>query len=156
MIDDDKIVAEDLILKNLNKQKAVMTKASPLLQNSIQRAAHHPIDSFLAECGFATKTSTPTSNTNRARSIKEELTFYTSNAEKSMSFEQFWNKYQGDLPLLVTLVREYNIRPATSVASEGLFSVAGYVQRKQRSSLSPETLRYSMILRDQKLLASLL
>ncbi|CAF1290950.1 unnamed protein product [Didymodactylos carnosus] len=58
-----------------------------------------------------------------------------------------------EIALLTTIVRRYNIIAATSVASESAFSIAGYVQRKQRASLAPTTLRQLMILRDyQKLL----
>jgi hypothetical protein len=49
---------------------------------------------------------------------------------------------------LARLVRHYCIMPMTSVASESAFSMAGYIQRKHRSSLSATTLRYSMLLRN--------
>jgi hypothetical protein len=42
--------------------------------------------------------------------------------------------------------------PATSVASESAFSVAGYVMRKNRCSLAASTLKKTMILKNfQKL-----
>jgi hypothetical protein len=37
---------------------------------------------------------------------------------------------------------------ASSVASESAFSIANYIQRKERSSLSAENLRYSIFLRE--------
>ena len=60
-----------------------------------------------------------------------------------------------ELPHLAALVRAYNIQPASSVASESLFSIAGYVPWKQRSSLTANTLCCSMVLRDRDILASL-
>lgn len=115
-----------------------------------------PIDLFLTECGLSmTRVPTASIPNHRSRSMKEELGMYTGAAEGGCSFERFWNDFQFNLPRLSRLVRSFNVRPATSVASESLFSVAGYVQRKQRSSLAPETLRYSLILRDQKILSTL-
>ena len=37
---------------------------------------------------------------------------------------------------------------ATSCASESAFSIAGYLQRKARSSLSSMTLRFSMLCKE--------
>ena len=83
----------------------------------------------------------------RSLSIKEELSMYVSTYKQSKDFESFWNEKQNMLPTLSLLVRRYSIIPATSVASESAFSVAGYIQRKQRASLSPTTLRYLMLLK---------
>ena len=38
--------------------------------------------------------------------------------------------------------------PATSVASESSFSIAGYINRKERSSLSSSQLRMTMCTKD--------
>jgi hypothetical protein len=43
----------------------------------------------------------------------------------------------------------------TNVDSESAFSVAGYVQRKQRSSLAARTLRKTMILRNYDIVLKL-
>ncbi|CAF4788840.1 unnamed protein product, partial [Rotaria sp. Silwood2] len=63
-------------------------------------------------------------------------------------FQEYWNKIQHYLPILTRMVRHFCIMPITSVASESAFSMAGCIQRKQRSSLSATTLRYSMLLRN--------
>lgn len=66
------------------------------------------------------------------KTTQEELAFYIENVKSSPIFEYFWTTYENELPYLSTLVRSFNIRPATSVASESLFSIASYVHRKQR------------------------
>ena len=117
---------------------------------------------FLANCGvpphasLTTATATTTTfNATRQRSIKEELAFYLDRVQACQSFQDFWSSYEFELSHLAALVRAYNIRPTASVASESLFSIAGYVQRKHRSSLVSNTLRYSMVLRDRADLAAL-
>ena len=145
-----------MILKRAMRDESRQSSQSFGRADLPQQQTNDPIDLFLTECGLAITWLPATSIPNhRSRSIKEELGMYTGAAEGADSFEQFWNEFQFNLPRLSSLVRSYNVRPATSVASESLFSMAGYVQRKQRASLAPETLRYSLILRDQKILATL-
>ncbi|CAF3479145.1 unnamed protein product, partial [Rotaria sp. Silwood2] len=67
--------------------------------------------------------------------IKAELSPTTNN------FQDFWTSYCTKLPRLSSLVRRVNVIPATFVTSEALFSVASFLQRKQRASLSSRTLR---------------
>ena len=80
-------------------------------------------------------------------SLKEEISMYLSTCKTSNDWQGFWNDHHRSMPLLASFVRRYGIIPATSVASESAFSVAGYLHRKQRSSLSPSTLRYLMVLK---------
>lgn len=80
-------------------------------------------------------------------SLKEEICMYLSKCKTTNSLQGFWNENQTTMPLLASFARRYGIIPATSVASESAFSVAGYINRKQRSSLSPSTLRYQMVLK---------
>ncbi|CAF4842072.1 unnamed protein product [Rotaria socialis] len=97
-----------------------------------------------------------TYNTVRQRSIKEEFAFYLDRVQGGQPFQEFWSSYEMKRPRLAALVRAYNIRSVSSVASESLFSIAGYVQRKRRSSLASNTLYYSMVLRDQDILPTLI
>jgi hypothetical protein len=48
-----------------------------------------------------------------------------------------------------TIVRKYCIIPSSSVPSESAFSVANFIQRKERNSLSSKCIKYSMVLRDR-------
>ena len=79
--------------------------------------------------------------------LKQEFSVYVSTSKSSRDFQSYWNDKKGALPILSTFTRRYNCIPATSVASESAFSVAGYVDHKQRASLSPKTLRYLMLLK---------
>ena len=60
----------------------------------------------------------------------------------------YWRDHERKLPKLSSLVRKYGMIQASSVASESAFSIANYIQRKERSSLSAKNLRYSIFLRD--------
>jgi hypothetical protein len=115
----------------------------------------NPLDRFLIGCRLITTSSTR-SHSNRRRSAQEELIYYNNNIQSDESFEDFWNRHKNELPGMVGFVKAYNMRPATLAASESLFSSANYVRRKHRSSLSPNTLKYSMLLRDQEILSDLI
>jgi hypothetical protein len=77
--------------------------------------------------------------------ISSELVYF---AEK---FDEYDLSDFKNFPILGTLAKKYLIIPATSVASESAFSVSGYIQRKQRASLNPETLKYLIICRNRLL-----
>jgi hypothetical protein len=113
------------------------------------------LNNFLAGCGLIPPT-TDSVGTRTTRTIQEEISYYLNTITLSTIFEEFWIAHETELPQLAALVRSFNIRPASSVPSESLFSVAAYVNRKQRCSLSPDALRYSMILRDADLVSTLL
>ena len=156
MIDDDKVTAEKLVLDQLNMNLSYEQNPNDISMNIPQHQQVDPLDRFLQKCGLDDTTPLTTTTARRRRSAKEEMAFYVDRVQGKHSFEQFWNRYKNDIPGMMDLVQSYNIRPATSVPSEGLFSVANYVQRKQRSSLAPKTLKYTMLLRDQQLLSDLL
>ena len=82
------------------------------------------------------------------RTNYEEFSYYLNKINRFTIFEEFWITHEEELPQVAALARSFNIRSAISVASEHLFSVAAYVNRKQHYSLSPDALRYSIILRD--------
>ncbi len=113
------------------------------------------LNSFLTGCGVNIQTSHFVQVTSK-KTIKEEIAYYINKVDIDVSFEEFWSAHEGELPMLSMVVRSFNIRPISSVASESLFSIAAYVNRKQRCSLSPEALKYSIVLRDADILASLL
>ncbi|CAF1412013.1 unnamed protein product [Adineta steineri] len=115
----------------------------------------YQLNDFLARCGLPSHTTNSTRiDTNK--SITEELSHYMNKIDSSTTFEDFWVANEKELPCLSVLVRSFNIRPVTSIPSESLFSIAAYVNRKQRCSLSPRTLMYSMLLRDADILQGLL
>lgn len=131
------------------------TASSSTSNNGASRAlSTNALDVFSQMCGdfSATMPSTSTSSTIKTLTIDEELSRYIVKATSGGDFQPFWNTHQSLFPRLAQLVRRYGIVPATSIASEAAFSIAGFMQRKQRSSLSPLTLQYSMVLKDRRLL----
>lgn len=165
MNDIDKDQAQDFIMEEVrvrNLSYHIMTLAQSSTTTAGGASSTNPsnkrenqLSTFLSGCGLNSSKLNST-NIPANKTIKEELAFYIGKVKSSPIFEEFWTTYESDLPCLSTLVRSFNIRPATSVASESLFSIASYVHRKQRSSLSPDTVRYSMLLRDSELLTSLM
>ena len=100
-------------------------------------------DEFERVCGL--KPSADSSPGHRRLTIDEEISFYIKAIHMTDKFQVFWKHNQSTLPRLASLVRRYNIYAATSVASDSTFSVAGYLNREQRSSLSPTAMRYSVV-----------
>jgi hypothetical protein len=106
------------------------------------------IEAFLSNCEAPLPSRASAHLSKKVFTVQQEIGYYISSIERETEFQEYWNKNQHYLPLLSRLARHYCIMPITSVASESAFSIAGYIQRKQRCSLSPTTLRYSMLLRN--------
>lgn len=84
-------------------------------------------------------------------SINEEIIkFKATVANNSRKFGEFWKRYENSLPILSKIIQKYLITPLSSVPSESAFSYANYIQRKKRSSLSANTLKYSILLKNMK------
>ncbi|CAF1093306.1 unnamed protein product, partial [Didymodactylos carnosus] len=147
------------VRQDLRQSLSLLTISYTSAQQRLLRTAstHQPlsaIDHFLLDCGRALLSSSATTKAKRF-TIKQEIGHYVSTIKADTKFETYWNENQQRFPQMATLVRHYNCIPATSVASKSSFSVAGYVQRKQRAVLAPATLRYTMVLRDEGLLMKL-
>ena len=119
-------------------------------------------DSFANECNMSVTNTNMVNRAQKQRTIREEVAYYLTclndvraNSEATVSFNEFWYKNEKKMPLLASLVRKYSFIPASSVASESAFSVAGYVNRKELSNLSSRNLTYSMLLRDFSKIKSL-
>jgi hypothetical protein len=82
------------------------------------------------------------------KEIQEELNYFKKEiSNNTLDFSNFWKKHATYLPMLASEVRKVCIIAASSVASESSFSEANFIQRKERSSLSSKSLRFSMILK---------
>lgn len=93
--------------------------------------------------------STKITNQPKVWSIEDELTAFNREIQSSIKdFSLFWQKNRHRFPRLFQIARRVNIIPATSVPSESMFSVAGFVSRKQRSALSARTLHHLMVLKE--------
>ncbi|CAF3438375.1 unnamed protein product, partial [Rotaria sp. Silwood2] len=107
------------------------------------------IDSLFSLCGI----SSPSVDTPPAKknwSIDEEIGFYMSsiNVEQPMKLSHYWSAQESRLPLMSAIVRRISIIPSSAVPCESTFSIAGYIRRKQRCSLSTSAIRYSLVLKD--------
>lgn len=109
-------------------------------------------DLFTRLCGL----SGPMNRTvGKILTIDEEISHYVKAVQAGDDFQAFWCQYRKKFTRLSSIVRRINVIPATSVPSEAAFSIAGYINRKQRSSLSPMSIRYSMVLKDRHLIDKL-
>ena len=106
-------------------------------------------------CGVSTRLKW-SNGSGKTLSFDEELCHYVKLTRHATTFEEFWIKNGHHLPNLADLVRQISIIPATSVASESVFSHSGYLIRKQRASLGPKTIRHSMMLKYRSMLDKLL
>ncbi|XP_065652748.1 E3 SUMO-protein ligase ZBED1-like [Hydra vulgaris] len=61
---------------------------------------------------------------------------------------QWWKLHQGSYPRLATIAKKYLSVPATTVPCERLFSTAGFIADKHRSSLLPDSLNMLLCLKD--------
>ena len=112
------------------------------------------LNKFLKTCGIKeTITATKIVNIQQTYAVKEQLSFYVTNVKKIPDFQKFWNKYGEQLPDLERLVKHFSSMQATSCSSESSFSISGYINRKNRCSLSPSALRFSMCLKNHYELA---
>lgn len=108
-------------------------------------------DKLKAMLGLSTKTVSTL-----PLSIEDELVLFNQAIQSfRRDFSSFWIEYRDKFSRLYRVALRVNIIPATSVASESVFSVAGYVARKQRASLSSTSLRELMVLKESHRLDSL-
>ncbi|CAF4810968.1 unnamed protein product, partial [Rotaria magnacalcarata] len=126
-----------------SSNQSSITKPSNKEQQSSQATM---LQKFFLTCGIKLQA---TSTAFKPSTIKEEIAQYVATVNLYQTFSQYWYANKDRLPILSSFVRQYNIMCATSIDCESSFSIAGFLHRKNRSSLAPSTLRYSMILREQ-------
>ncbi|CAF1216161.1 unnamed protein product [Adineta ricciae] len=119
----------------------------PMLSSTTSKQTSS-LNEFLSICEMTLPECTPTPFVKETFTFKEELCHYMATNRSQSDFAKYWLQEEKNLPKLLQFVKRYNCIPATSVPAESAFSVAGYIQRKTRSSLSTTGLRYSMILRE--------
>jgi hypothetical protein len=162
MDEDDRKKAKKLIFKKLaNTSVGHITSSSTSSSSSSSSSTTvttttkvklNSLEKLAALCGHTVSSSTAS---NQAMTLDEELSTYIKAAKTADNFQSFWVVYGKKLPRLSSLVRRVNVIPATSVASEALFSIASFLHRKQRSSLSSRTLRYLLVLKNRHLIDKL-
>ena len=156
MSDTDRKSAKKLIFKKLNKintshlTSSSSSTSSPTVTTATTTIAKPtPLEKLAAMCGYTFSLSR---TADKLMSLDEEISSYIKAAQSSNDFRQFWITHSKQLPRLSSLVRRVNVILATSITSEALFSVASFLHRKQRSSLSSKTLRYLLILKNRHVL----
>ncbi|XP_053085062.1 E3 SUMO-protein ligase ZBED1 [Pangasianodon hypophthalmus] len=80
---------------------------------------------------------------------REEVLKYRSMAPLPLTESplDWWKSHETELPILANLARSYLCIPATSVASERVFSTAGDIVSSQRSSLRPDCVNQLIFLK---------
>jgi hypothetical protein len=152
---NDKKEAEAIIINvaqahytKLNSQSLLPTSQASMTtpSNKNGRVSKLSILQNLFEtCGIPMQS---TSSVFKPSTVKEEIAHYIATLRPHQEFSHYWSNNKDRLPVLSSIVRQYNIMCATSIDCESAFSVAGHIHRKNRSSLAPSTLRYSMLLRE--------
>ena len=85
----------------------------------------------------------------RPLTIDEELVLFSQSIQSfNGDFSSFWINHRARFSRLYRIAQRINIIAATSVPSESIFSIAGFIARKQRTSLSSSSLRHLMVLKE--------
>lgn len=147
MDDNDRKLAKKIIFRKLNNVNVDHLSSSSLTTTAANNT-RNPLEKLAAVCGRVFNSSTM----KKPMTLDEEISSYIKAAQGVDNFQQFWTAHSKELPRLSLLVRQTNVIPVTSVASEALFSVASFLQRKQRASLSSRTLRYLLVLKNRHVL----
>jgi hypothetical protein len=148
-------VAKRIIFAKLNNgcpTTEVTTYSATVQASTAETNTMTPLDKLAALCGRRLSAANPAM---RQITLDEEISMYINAVQSADNFQQFWRQHGEQLPRLANLVRRMNMIPATSVSSEALFSVAAFIQRKQRLSLSSRTLRYLLVLKNRRVVEKL-
>ncbi len=161
MSDEDKERAKSFLISEVDNYSpsCCSPTSSPTANSSILHSTNNlsalsklsdqaKLKMFRAQCGIVTKSQSAIKK--GLNNIKQEIALLESiENNDSTTFSTFWKQHSISLPLLASMSRRFGSIPATSVPCESSFSVAGYLARKSRSSLSPKSLKYSMFLKDK-------
>ena len=114
-----------------------------------QKKKKNNINSFGKKYGLPI--SKLVSKPSEVKAIQDEILNYKKQVSSNeLDFSKFWKNNASNMPKLASAVRKYCIIQASSVSVESSFSEANFIQRKERSSLSSKTLRYSITLKSTK------
>ena len=148
--EEDKQAAKR-ILPNLMKNETALTINSTPQTSTVVKATATLTDKLKILVGMSVS-----AESSKLLTIDDELTLFTQAIQSYKGeFASFWIQYRERFSRLYNVARRINIVSATSVPSESIFSIAGYVARKQRVSLSSTSLRYSMVLKESHRLDAL-
>ena len=141
-----KIANKEIIALSKEKNNDLIPKAKT---NNKAVQIIYKNNSFLDQLAKASGFEDFNNSKNKDLSLEQEINYHLSSYSKCENFSNYWFANKDKLPILSNLVKRYCIIPASSVASESAFSIANFIQRKERSALSSKNLRYSIVLRDE-------
>ena len=141
---EDTLIAKKLI-PNLMKKEVQPTEYS-ISSNTTSSLSTLTLTERLMTMVGMTTTRAPLA---RLLTVEDELTLFIQSIQLFKgNFSSFWTAHRHRFTRLYRVAQRINIVPATSVASESIFSIAGFVTRKQRSSLTSTSLRYLVVLKE--------
>jgi hypothetical protein len=127
-------------------QKALRKKNYTAKESAGKSKSQTELSELADMCNYQAKNSNEQEAINELNLNQESA--YCSFNSNSLEFAEFWQKNSAKLPLLTAFVRRYSLIPAASVPSEAAFSIANFIQRKERSVMSSKMLRISMIMKE--------
>ena len=132
--------------KKMIIQKALKKKNSATKESAGKSKSQTELSELADMCNYR-----PNSNEQEAineLNLNQEIALYCSFNSNSLEFAEFWQKNSAKLPILTAFVRRYSLIQAASVPSEAAFSIANFIQRKERSAMSSKMLRISMVMKE--------
>ncbi|CAF0917002.1 unnamed protein product [Adineta steineri] len=148
---EDKQKAKAILPTYMKKESQFIVESTTSTPSAINKSSQSLTEKLKMMVGIST-----TVRTTRPPSIDDEIVLFIQAIQAfSGSFSTFWLQYRGRFTRLYRVALRVNIIPATSVPSETIFSIAGFISRKQRSSLSSTSLRHLMVLKESHKLEQL-
>ena len=133
--------------KKMIIQKALKKKNSTAKESAGKSKSQTELSELADMCNYWANNSNEQEAINELN-LNQEIALYCSFNSNSLEFAEFWQKNSAKLPILTAFVRRYSLIPAASVPSEAAFSIANFIQRKERSAMSSKMLRISMVMKE--------
>ena len=151
----EKLICEiDKLASNSKETRSTKNDQDETVQNEVSLKKekikrYYEFGQFFSLCGI--EDSSPIQANTKIKTIKQEITRFRQvmkeNIKDRDTFEIFWQKNSQEFISLTKIMKKFSIIPATSVPSESSYSIAGFIQRKQRASMSGEMLKCSKVLK---------
>jgi hypothetical protein len=149
--EEDKQAAKAILPNLMKKESQAINSSSTSTCSAVTKANQTLTDKLKIMVGMSTNM-----RQSRLLTIEDELTLFTQAIQSFKgNFSSFWLQYRERFSRLYRVAQRVNIIPATSVPSESVFSISGFVARKQRTSLSSTSLRHLMVLKESHRLDAL-
>ncbi len=144
----DKSDAKSLILSEkslINSVKINRESESASPSSETGNLSNSVIDQLAIMCGYDPN---PQESESYVFDLNKEFNLFESTCIQAEGFSKYWQTNSSELSILTAFVKKYSAISASSVPTEACFSVAHFIQRKERRNLSSKSLRYLMVLRE--------